>query len=160
MTPLTAEQLAAPVSAALLGRIVRFGHALRAAGLDANPGRVADFTAALGAIDLRRRDDFYYAARATLLSRPDQRDPFDEIFARFWPAGRLPLDASDPGAQGAPEMQPALQQGEEGEPGEGEGGEQRTVAGAAAAGQEQDSQESPEDSQAPGTAVMRYSAQE
>src|SRR5919199_5151439 len=157
MTPLTAEQLAAPVSAALLGRIVRFGHALRAAGLDANPGRVADFTAALGAIDVGRRDDFYYAARATLLSRPDQREAFDEVFARFWPAGRIPLDASDPDAAGPPTMQPALQQGEEGEPGEGEGGEQRTVAGAAAANQELDSQETPEESNAPGTAVMSYS---
>src|SRR5438067_8558923 len=122
MTTPTAEQLALPVSAALLGRIVRFGHALRAAGLDANPGRIADFTASLGPIGLHRRDDFYYAARATLLSRPDQRDAFDEVFARFWPAGRIPLDGSDPRAGGAPELQPSLQQGEQGEPGEGEGG--------------------------------------
>jgi len=159
MTPLTAEQLALPVAAALLGRIVRFGHALRAAGLDANPGRIADFTASIGAIDLHRRDDFYYAARATLLSRPDQRDAFDEIFARFWPAGRIPLDAGDPGAEGAPQLQPALQQGEEGESGEGEGAEQRAVA-SAAANQEPDSQQSLEDASAPGTAVMSYSAQE
>src|SRR5439155_8773006 len=78
----------------------------------------------------------------------------------FWPAGRIPLDASDDSATGPPTMQPSLEQGEQGEPGEGEGGEQQAVAGAAAANQDQDNQESSEDAQAPGTAMMSYSAQE
>ena len=115
---------------------MRFGRALREVGIGANPGRLADLTAALPLIDLRRRDDFYYAARATLLTRPDQREDFDRVFARFWPPTTLPLDSGESG----PGTQPGAEApGEGGEEGEGEGeeaeGAQRFVsAGPASAG--------------------------
>ena len=157
---LSPEALSAPAGAALLGRVIRFGQALRAAGLDANPGRIADFAASLPVIDLGRRDDFYYAARSTLLSRPDQRDAFDDIFARFWPPNRIPLDASGEDLEGAPSMRPQPQAGDAGDATEGEGGEQHAVAGAAAAGDESQGDDSEQDSRAPGTAMMSYSAQE
>lgn len=96
MSRLSDEELAAPVAAALLHRIVRFGRALRDAGLHASPARLADFAGALACLDVGRRDDFYYAARITLLTRPDQREAFDALFARFWPPGLLPLNGPQP----------------------------------------------------------------
>ena len=40
MPLIPAEELALPVAGGLLHRVVRFGRALRHAGLDANPGRI------------------------------------------------------------------------------------------------------------------------
>src|SRR5687768_6997777 len=99
-------------------RVVRFSRALRDAGIEANPGRVSDLITALPVIDLSRRDDFYYTCRTTLLSRNDQREAFDSIFAYYWPPVRVSRPDESEGASGASgdEQEPAP--GEEGEDGD------------------------------------------
>ncbi|MBI3974223.1 MAG: VWA domain-containing protein [Chloroflexi bacterium] len=145
---------------ALLHRIVRFGRALRSAGVDAGPGRISDFASALRFVDLDRRDDFYYAARATLLARPDQREAFDEVFARFWPPGRVALNAHEPAPEGPPTLQPSSQPGEEGASEAGESAAQRLLANASPAPDDQSQDDSTEDSRSPGATVMSFSAEE
>jgi uncharacterized protein len=132
-------------------------------GIGANPGRLADLTAALPLIDLRRRDDFYFAARATLLTRPDQREDFDRVFARFWPPTTLPLDSGESG----PGTQPGAEAPGEGGEGDGEGeaeeadGAQRFVsAGPATPAEDDQADESRADPRNPATAVMSYSQEE
>ncbi|MCW5883068.1 MAG: VWA domain-containing protein [Anaerolineae bacterium] len=43
-----------------------------------------DLLAALEVVDLTRRDDFYWAARAVLVTRRDDLARFDQAFALFW----------------------------------------------------------------------------
>jgi len=107
-----------PIAGALLHRIVRFSRALREAGIDANPGRVADLATALPLIDLSRRDDFYYTCRTTLLARNDQREAFDAIFAYYWPPIRVAPDEEQEGGSGSPGEDQSAEPGEEGAPGE------------------------------------------
>lgn len=46
------------------------------------------FSTALATIDLRRRDDVYFAGRATLVRRPEDLARYDRVFSRiFGPAG-------------------------------------------------------------------------
>lgn len=52
---------------------------------------------ALGEIDVRRRQQFYWAARASFVSSPEQIASFDQVFERFW-AG-TGLRASEPVAE-------------------------------------------------------------
>ena len=158
MTAPIDEQLAAPIAGGLLHRIVRFGRALRAAGVDANPGRLADFVAALPHLDLRRRDDFYFAARTTLLSRRDQREAFDAVFAAFWPPLRTAAAGPGEGPAGAPGLQQQPAPGEEGVPGH-VADAARLVAGTAAAPDDtQDDQA--RDARGPASATMSYSQEE
>jgi uncharacterized protein with von Willebrand factor type A (vWA) domain len=153
------EQVAAPVAGGLLHRIVRFGRALRGAGVDANPGRLAGFVAALPYLDLRRRDDFYFAARTTLLSRPDQRDVFDAIFALFWPPIQA-VPATDSDADGgAPSLQPAPGHDADGAPGDATGAT-RLVLGGAASPTEDGRDDQQRDATGPASAVMSYSQDE
>ena len=157
---LTDEQMAASLAAALLHRIVRFGRALREAGIDANPGRLADFCAALPHVELRRRDDFYFAARATLLSRPDQREAFDGVFARFWPPGRVPIEGIQEGASGAPSLQQGSDDGDGAAASEDGPESPRLVLGGTAAIKEEAQDESPGDGRHPASAMMSYSQEE
>ena len=95
------------VAAGFLHRLVRFGQALRGAGVPANPTRVQTLAATLAYIDLGRREDLYHAARAALVSRPDQREAFDRLFARFFPPLRrtvveAPSSNDDAAPQGIP----------------------------------------------------------
>ncbi len=155
------EQLAGPIAGALLHRVVRFGRALRAAGLDAGPGRLADFVSALPLLDLSRRDDFYYAARATLLARPDQRELFDSIFAQFWPPGRMLLDAAEAALDGPPSPQTSPQPGDDqGQIQPDEADARRVARAAAGRSDEPPAEERPQDARVPGTAVMSYSPDE
>jgi uncharacterized protein with von Willebrand factor type A (vWA) domain len=64
--------------------LLRFGRRLRNAGLPVGSGQVLNLFAALDAIALDRRDDVYYAAKAALITRPEQIPVFDAEFARFW----------------------------------------------------------------------------
>ena len=63
---------------------VGFVTVLRQAGLAVPVGRVALFVDALAALDVTRRDDVYWAGRATLLSRPEDLAAYDDAFERFW----------------------------------------------------------------------------
>ena len=69
------------MSAEAVETVVRFGQALRAAGLPVGPDRVASFSRA-GA--LLPPGELYWAGRATLLSRPEQIEVYDALFAAFF----------------------------------------------------------------------------
>ncbi len=61
--------------------LVRFGRALRAAGLPVGPDRVASFSQAAAVLP---PGELYWAGRATLLSRPEQIEVYDALFAAFF----------------------------------------------------------------------------
>ena len=91
-----------------LGRLIGFGRDLRRRGLSVGTGRIVTFcrgAAALGTLD---RTDLYWAARSSLISRPEDVDAFDEAFAAWFRDGiRIELDLpapppSDPDPQGTP----------------------------------------------------------
>src|SRR4029079_19025210 len=60
------------------------GHALRAAGLRTTVDDELTFCRALAEIDVRRRNDVYWAARAVFVSCPEDAATFDAVFERFW----------------------------------------------------------------------------
>lgn len=66
------------------GNLLRFGRRLRAAGMPVGSGHILNLIEAIDAVGLRRRDDVYSAARATLVSRPEQLPLFNAEFLRFW----------------------------------------------------------------------------
>jgi hypothetical protein len=73
------------VSAACLRRnLLTLGRDLRQAGLPIGSGQVMSFVEAVSEIDCRVRNDFYTAAKTTLVTSPEQIPTFDAIFGRFW----------------------------------------------------------------------------
>lgn len=63
---------------------VTFSRVLRRLGPSVPIGSVLDFVQALGAVGLERRSDVYWAARCTLVHRPEDIPIFDRAFAVFW----------------------------------------------------------------------------
>ena len=63
---------------------VAFARLLRAQGLEVPVGSVLAFTSALGALGLGRRSSVYWAGRATLVHRPEDRAVYDRSFEAFW----------------------------------------------------------------------------
>ena len=70
----------------MLEQVVAFSRALLSAGVEVNSGNLIDLVQSLRYVDLSNRSDFYAAARATLVSRYDDLEPFDEVFRLFWEA--------------------------------------------------------------------------
>src|SRR5207248_5369742 len=68
----------------LVANLMHFGRTLRAAGLPIGPGKVIDAVAAVTAIGITDRDDFYWTLHAVFVNRPDQRLIFDQAFHVFW----------------------------------------------------------------------------
>jgi uncharacterized protein len=64
--------------------ITHFARALRKAGLPIGPARVIGAIRAIEAAGFSRRDDFYHALQACLISRPEERRVFREVFRLFW----------------------------------------------------------------------------
>ena len=62
--------------------VVGFVRALRAAGIEVPVGTTIAFAEALGALDVSRRADVYWAGRATLLRRPEDTPVYDRVFTR------------------------------------------------------------------------------
>ena len=89
--------MAAPEAAAL-ERLIGFGRELRRRGLAVGTGRIVTFcraTAALGALD---RTDLYWAARSSLISRPEDAEAFDAAFDAWFREGiRLELNVGTDG---------------------------------------------------------------
>jgi uncharacterized protein len=75
----TAEPTTSPEAMA-----VTFARVLRGTGLAVPVSAVVSFGEALAAVGLERRDDVYWAARATLVHRPEDREVFDRAFRVFW----------------------------------------------------------------------------
>ena len=67
--------------------LLTFGRRLRDAGLPVGSGQILSLVDAL-AIDVFRHDDVYHAARASVVTRPEQIPVFDLEFSRFWRAAR------------------------------------------------------------------------
>ena len=68
----------------LLANLMHFARTLRAAGLPVGPGKVIDAVAAVQAIGITDRSDFYWTLHAVFVNRPDQRLIFDQAFHVFW----------------------------------------------------------------------------
>lgn len=64
--------------------VVAFVSLLRRAGVDVPLGSTIAFSEALGALGLDQRDHVYWAARATLVRRPEDVAVFDRVFAEFF----------------------------------------------------------------------------
>jgi uncharacterized protein len=71
----------------MLDAAVAFGRVLRGAGLRVGTDRVVGFARALEELDAGRRDDVYWAGRITLVSRPEEIEPYDRAFELFWDKG-------------------------------------------------------------------------
>src|SRR5258708_12631459 len=63
---------------------MHFARPLRAAGLPVGPGKVIDAVAAVRAVGITNRADFYWTLHAVFVNRPDQRPLFDQAFHVFW----------------------------------------------------------------------------
>ncbi len=69
----------APAFADVVAPLVDLGRRLRASSLPVGTGRIVTFIRAVGAVGLAR-DDVYWAARASLISRPEDVGRFDAAF--------------------------------------------------------------------------------
>ena len=76
----------------ILVNLLSLGRDLREAGLPIGSGQVMSLIEAMGEVDPRRRMDVYWAARATIVTRPEHIPLFDAEFGRFW---RRLLDQAD-----------------------------------------------------------------
>jgi uncharacterized protein with von Willebrand factor type A (vWA) domain len=79
---------------ALIGRLIGFGRYLRRSGLAVGPGRVLAFCRAAAALDVFDRDEVRLAARATLVSRPEDFPLLEEAFDRYFRRGATEMDRS------------------------------------------------------------------
>jgi uncharacterized protein with von Willebrand factor type A (vWA) domain len=79
------EIQATEIQATDAGRVVvGFARVVRSRGLDVPVGATVAFGEALARVGVRRRERVYWAARATLVRRPEDVDAFDEAFDAFW----------------------------------------------------------------------------
>ncbi len=69
---------------AILAAAVALARALRNYGMSASVDSELVFFRALAEVDVRNRDELYWAARATLVHNPEERVIFDAVFERFW----------------------------------------------------------------------------
>lgn len=76
--------LALPEDGKLAQNIAHFARALRRAGLPIGPGRVIEAVRAIAAVGFTQRMDFYHALQAVLVSRPEERAVFDQVFRLYW----------------------------------------------------------------------------
>lgn len=62
---------------------VSFARVLRGAGISVPIDSVITFVQALDVVSMTKRDDVYWAGRATLVHRPEDHQLFDRAFAVF-----------------------------------------------------------------------------
>lgn len=75
-------------------RLIGFGRYVRSLGLSVGTGRILSFCRAASALDVFDRTDLHCAARATLVSRPEEFPVLDEAFDRYFgPVGLEPIEA-------------------------------------------------------------------
>jgi len=73
-----------PDDGKLAHNIAHFARALRKAGLPIGTGRVLDTIRAVEVAGFTERADFYHVLQACLVSRPEHRRVFAEVFRLFW----------------------------------------------------------------------------
>lgn len=83
-TMATHTPLDIPENGKLAHNITHFARALRKAGLPVGPGRILDTIRAVEAAGFTQREDFYHTLHACLVSRPEHRATFAEVFRLFW----------------------------------------------------------------------------
>ena len=64
--------------------VLHFCRALRAAGMPVGTGRALGAVRAVRRCGIDDRETFYWALHAALVSRPDQREIFGQMFHVFW----------------------------------------------------------------------------
>jgi len=69
--------------------VVALARGLRAAGVPAGIDEELTLCRALAEVDVRRREDVYWAGRASLLRRIDDLATFEAVFERWWGGQRL-----------------------------------------------------------------------
>jgi uncharacterized protein with von Willebrand factor type A (vWA) domain len=89
---------------------VAFARVLRGGGLSVPIGNVLTFGDALRAVGLEDRDPVYWAARTTLVRRPEDLPFFDRAFAVFW---ELREPGGEPPAEDAVHLTLAMDTGDE-----------------------------------------------
>jgi uncharacterized protein with von Willebrand factor type A (vWA) domain len=147
--------------------LLRFGRRLRGAGLAIGSGQILEFIDAVDRVSLRRYDDVYFAARATLVTRPEQLPTFRAEFERFWrdllQEQMVPLEeylTSDEERAGKPKQgdTPDEHRKSHGDPGSSQQSERNVLAieGVDEAGDLDDS----EDFETPPEDVLLFSARE
>ena len=77
-------ELDLPDAPRLTHNITHFARALRKAGLPIGTGRVIDAVRAVQAAGFTSRRDFYYTLRACMVTRPEHRAVFDQVFRLYW----------------------------------------------------------------------------
>jgi hypothetical protein len=70
---------------------VAFARVLRGAGLEVPVGATITYARALDAVGLDRRDEAYWAGRATLLRGPEDAGIYDRAFSTFWDRAATPV---------------------------------------------------------------------
>lgn len=94
----------------LLERVAGFGRHLRATGIPVGLAQVMDLARAVPAVGLHRQD-FRHAARATLLTRPEDSPAFDAAFESYW-RGRLIESEEPPTGDAAPAQEDDIEPAE------------------------------------------------
>lgn len=73
-----------PDNPRLAQNILHFVRALRRAGLPVGPGRVVDAVRAVSAAGFTQKEDFFWTLQSVLVSRPEHRAVFAQIFRLYW----------------------------------------------------------------------------
>ncbi len=68
----------------LVENIVHFARALRKAGIAVGTSQVRNAISAIAAAGFTRREDYYFALRATLVTRPEHLEVYHQVFGMFW----------------------------------------------------------------------------
>lgn len=79
-----APPLPLPDNPRLVANLTHFARALRRAGLPVGPGRVLTAIEAVAAAGFTKRVDFYWILHACFVSRPEERQVFNQVFRLFW----------------------------------------------------------------------------
>ncbi|MGZ4137415.1 MAG: vWA domain-containing protein [Actinomycetota bacterium] len=96
-----------------LAGLIGFGRALRRRGLPVGTGRIVTFARAVAVLSPVGGDDLYWAARASLISRPEDVEAFDAAFADAFREGvTIELPLSSPGTPSAAETEATGEGGE------------------------------------------------
>lgn len=67
--------------------IVGFVDALRSGGIEVPMSCSITFAEALSKLDVTKREQVYWAGRATLIRRPEDIERFDAVFSSYWESG-------------------------------------------------------------------------
>ena len=81
---LEAPPLPLPDNPRLVANLTHFARALRRAGLPVGPGRVLTAIEAVAAAGFTKQMDFYWILHACFVSRPEERQVFNQVFRLFW----------------------------------------------------------------------------